>query len=579
MRLNINRAWIVPFALFAYLALLVILALGNGDAATSTGPSVWELQQPRRLISWIVGVARTGLLDVVRFLPVGFLIPLVLPHFFEHSTRFLIIGLLAALLGIVLTILVRGFEIGSPWVFPSPVDLLLPTIGSLMGTWIGTTWLRGRRARLWLVPKLAVLTLIVVGVMGVLVLFAIEKKPLEFEGAQVTSAEKRRLVQMIREKNALKLQPGEIRTLNLPEHDLDVLISWVVSIGSKGQKAKIELETEAAMLKLSSGFRVPGVGHHYLNLRLGSNLAVDQGHLTLHLTQLTLGRINISGWARDVVSSIMGSTIRRNRRTKPFLKSIERLSIAPTALRMAYGRVELPEDFLTDLATPGTAQEVIESTRAQIQNLLASANSLPHGEARFGGCLETTFALAQSRSVQSDPALENRGAIFALGIVLGHSRLARFIGPVADNQIIHQTRQALGQVTIRERRDWTLHFLVSAALALLSTETVSDAVGLLKEELDAGAGGSGFSFPDLLADKAGTTFALAATRDVGAARAMQDRLAQGFQVNAFFPPGADLPEGIPDAEFQAHYGGVGGERYRQIIVEIEGRIANCDAYR
>ena len=67
-------------------------------------------------------------------------------------------------------------------------------------------------------------------------------------------------------------------------------------------------------------------------------------------------------------------------------------------------------------------------------------------------------------------------------------------------------------------------------------------------------GGSGFSFADLLADRAGTDFALAATRD---------------------EPTADLPEGVPDAQLQSDYGGVGGRRYKQVVDEIERRLAGC----
>jgi hypothetical protein len=137
----------------------------------------------------------------------------------------------------------------------------------------------------------------------------------------------------------------------------------------------------------------------------------------------------------------------------------------------------------------------------------------------------------------------------------------------------------LNGVVLRGRSDWTKHFCVSAAIAVLSNKTMSDAAGLLKEELDADIGGSGFSFADLLADRAGTTFAIRATRDEAAARAIQDRLAGGFRVEEFFPPAADLPEGIPDAELQSYYGGVSGEVYRRLIEEIERRIAACAAYR
>ncbi len=88
---------------------------------------------------------------------------------------------------------------------------------------------------------------------------------------------------------------------------------------------------------------------------------------------------------------------------------------------------------------------------------------------------------------------------------------------------------------------------MSAALTALSAEAPSDAIGLFKEELDAG-GRSGFSFGDLLADRAGTTFARVAISDEAAARAIQARLAGGFREDDFFPEAADLPENIPDAE-------------------------------
>ena len=47
----------------------------------------------------------------------------------------------------------------------------------------------------------------------------------------------------------------------------------------------------------------------------------------------------------------------------------------------------------------------------------------------------------------------------------------------------------------------------------------------------------------------------------------------------FFPPAADLPEGIPDAKLQSHYGGLSGQRYRRLIEETKRRIAGCAAYR
>ena len=173
---------------------------------------------------------------------------------------------------------------------------------------------------------------------------------------------------------------------------------------------------------------------------------------------------------------------------------------------------------------------------------------------------------------------ENRAAILALGIVLGHQRLARSVGERLDDERSEAAERVVMKTTLRGRGDWARHFTVSSALTVLSSTAPSDAAGLLKEELDAD-GGSGFSFADLLADRAGTTFADVATRDDASARRVQQRLADGFRVDDFFPPAVDLPEGIPDAELQSRYGGVGGALYRQKTDEIERRLKACAAYR
>jgi len=130
---------------------------------------------------------------------------------------------------------------------------------------------------------------------------------------------------------------------------------------------------------------------------------------------------------------------------------------------------------------------------------------------------------------------------------------------------------------LRGRDDWSRHFCLSAALAVLEHPLVSDAGGLMKEQLDALTGGSGFSFGDLAADRAGVRFAAAATSSEAAARTMQALLQQCFAVNDVFPPAADLPENLTTEQFRREYGSVGSRRYRQKVSEIESRLNRCAA--
>jgi len=525
------------------------------------------------------GLAFTALGEWACFVPLGFAAALVVPRSTGWRRR-LPINVPGLLLAGALVALVFTVKIGGSWNLVAAVGLTIPLLGCLFGAWMGTTWRRGGRARLWFVPKAALLACLAALGAGVLLWLSLENRPLSFEAARVTSEEKRRLVHLIRSKSPRSLEEGQTHTLQLTPYDINVLFSWGLSLGSSERKAAVQLARDAVSLSASAGVPLGSPESRYLNLTLAGAAGIEKGSLRLHVNRCRLGSLEFPRWLLNPLGSIVTSFLRADRRSRPFLDAIQGMTIEPNALAVTYGPVHLPPGFREDLFGPTAASaEMLASTRAQLRRLLDVAGLSPGSPPSFGTCFETAFALARARSVERNPVSENQAAIFALGILLGHPRLEEFLGSVLDDNGLETARQALYRVAVRQRSDWTKHFCVSAAIALLSDAVVSDAAGLLKEELDAGAGGSGFSFADLLADRAGTTFALTATRDEAAARAMQDRLARGFRVDEFFPPAADLPEGIPDAELQSRYGGVGGEPYRQLIAEIERRIAACAAYR
>jgi hypothetical protein len=125
-------------------------------------------------------------------------------------------------------------------------------------------------------------------------------------------------------------------------------------------------------------------------------------------------------------------------------------------------------------------------------------------------------------------------------------------------------------VTLLGREDFTLHFLISAVIAAEAGTPLADAVGLWKELADARRGGSGFSFDDIAADRAGTRLGEVAVRD---AERLQARLAAGVVESDLMPPVADLPEFLPEAEFIARFGGIGAPAYQRMIEDIDARIA------
>jgi hypothetical protein len=225
----------------------------------------------------------------------------------------------------------------------------------------------------------------------------------------------------------------------------------------------------------------------------------------------------------------------------------------------------------------GVSAQLSRVTEARLRQLVGAGPNLPAGEARFGALLQTAFAPLSADATQGNAVEDNRAAILALGIAIGHERLARFVGLNRKDELVRAAVSLREGVTLRGREDWSRHYALSAALAVLENPLVSDAGGLLKEELDALTHGSGFSFGDLTADSAGVRFAAAATDSESAAKAMQARLKGGFVVDDFFPAAADLPENLTVDQFRALYGGVGSQNYRQEVSRIQARLDRCAA--
>ncbi len=225
----------------------------------------------------------------------------------------------------------------------------------------------------------------------------------------------------------------------------------------------------------------------------------------------------------------------------------------------------------------GTTSALSKATANNLQRLVAAGSNIPPGEARFGALLQVAFSPLAGEPADVSAVEQNRTAILALGIALGDEKLAKYAGLDRESKLVHDAALLREGTTLRERADWARHFCVSAFLVVLENPLFSDAGGLMKEQLDALTGGSGFSFCDFAADRAGVRFADAATNSEEDARAMQDLLNREFMVSNILPPIADLPENLTTMQFRDQYGTVGSEPYRQLIIKIEKRLNNCIA--
>jgi len=231
--------------------------------------------------------------------------------------------------------------------------------------------------------------------------------------------------------------------------------------------------------------------------------------------------------------------------------------------------------FFLWAASIGVSDELDSAARAIGAKILDQSDSIPNGDEGFVMMLHHALEEAELNSSEIDSVFANKAAILALGVILGEEKVAKVARREIDPSYRPRIDALRHRITLRGRHDLARHFWVSAALAVVSGEAKSIAVGKAKELMDAEPGGSGFSFIDMAANSAGIRFAVLATKNETQARNMRERVQQSDSSFDRCPSIDGLPEGMTSVQFQEQYGGIGGEETRKLFEEIRKRLLSC----
>lgn len=185
--------------------------------------------------------------------------------------------------------------------------------------------------------------------------------------------------------------------------------------------------------------------------------------------------------------------------------------------------------------------------------------------------LQPLFASAYRRSSKETAIRENRAVIIAVGSYIYKHELRRYL-PLG---LVYAKEY---QVFAYKRIDLPRHFIASALLATVDASLLGERLGEDKELGDAQKG-SGFSFVDLAADRAGTRFGQLATASPKQARKLQRFMSAVHDYTAIIPDIRGLPEQMDAYTFNNQYGGTGSVLYRDMLAEIDERIDALPLYR
>ena len=187
--------------------------------------------------------------------------------------------------------------------------------------------------------------------------------------------------------------------------------------------------------------------------------------------------------------------------------------------------------------------------------------------------LKPLFTLAYQRSNLENAIDENKMAIITINNYVNRKETKKFLSlPLATLNTDKRYPTFL-----YKRIDLAQHFIGSAAITASMNNQISKTVGEEKELSDA-QGGSGFSFVDLAADKAGTRFGEMATSSPESARKLQKKISEIKDYTDFMPDPSDLPEHMDDTEFKRRFESVDSAIYQELSKKIDERITATPIY-
>lgn len=418
----------------------------------------------------------------------------------------------------------------------------------------------------------AFLALLLVGVIGLplavlaALFLAFDDRPALTRSAEIKPESVARAKRIIERNDPRRMRPGMLRSIVVSGEDLDLAANYLANQHGRGS-ASIRVSEGLATARASLAIPANPLGK-FINIE--AVFAEAEGLPDIEM--LRVGRLPVPGAVANRVllwgMKNWSGGAEAGGRAGVAVDAIRRVSMRDGALMVTYEWSDALPGALASILISAEDGERLKAYQALVVKLAQSGESGPVPMERV---LQALLALGAQRA--GDVVAENRAALLTLAFFVNGKGLGA-IYPAAKAW----PRPAARNVTLAGRHDFAQHFSVSAALAATAGSPLADAVGLFKE-VDDSRGGSGFSFNDIAADRAGTRFGELATSSAAGASRVQRLASIDLAANAIFPQVADLPEFMAEAEFKRRYGGTGGAEYRRMMAEIERRIAALPVLR
>lgn len=343
-----------------------------------------------------------------------------------------------------------------------------------------------------------------------------------------------------------KTKPDNLAAITLTQADLNLAANYLLN---RYFQSAIYIELVHQKVRCNMTLKLPknAVANYFnVSFRLGS----ENDEPLPRIAKFKVGKLllpaKFAGWVLNVI-------IRYSFLNEYFILAtspIQRVKISNEAVTLFY------ETNSPNRLTNVESREIYQQKIAEIIVQHDSKIRLS-----LADLLKPIFELALQRSSLENAIEENRSAILAL------------------NDYVNSVKNPQLKPFLYKRTDLAQHFTGAAALAASMNRRVANALGEVKELSDAQTGGSGFSFIDLAADKAGSRFGELAVFSPESALRIQKLTAAIKDYRDFMPDPRDLPEHMSETEFEKLFESTQSPPYLRLANLIDKRIAAIPLYQ
>ncbi|MGI9275597.1 MAG: hypothetical protein ACR2PT_12225 [Endozoicomonas sp.] len=343
----------------------------------------------------------------------------------------------------------------------------------------------------------------------------------------------------------------QLSKLVLQPDDIEGLVSYAAQRAKMGGQSLVSVEGVATEFMDSSVFVKTSIKPLYLaGVYLNLEVSFSERNGLPHWDYLKIGKVKFPG---ALLSWCAGKLLLQLPEDKARVwttvtGAVKGFTVFPDKIALVYRSDKELRDQLKSQAMNlmlGSKEER-ETLQLYLDVLYAAAAQEGGTQLYMSRLLRAMMGLARARSSEpgNSAAEENQRLLRAFAIQVSDSSVRTLLAPGMKPHPIDRP------ILLRGRADLTQHFMVSAALALTLDEETALGIGVSKERADSQAGGSGFSFSDLVADMAGIRFAAAATENEKKARWLQDFLLKNAGESAYMPTIDWLPAGLTASAYQ-----------------------------